>query len=111
MHYLPSLLNIMFLCLVEVPISAKITLVNIFKVWTFSGLFESPLFLYIGCIDPSSQESGNTPELKIKLKKATYNGIISCAVALIYSFIIPSFEHALLFFKLLTNFKILFSEI
>ena len=46
---------------------------------------------------PSSQESGNTPDLKIKLKRATYNGIISCTVALIYSFIIPSFEHDLLF--------------
>ena len=77
----------------------------------FSGLFESPLFLYRGRISPSSQESGNTPELKIKLKKATYNGIISCAVALIYSFIIPSFEHALLFFKELIQFKISFSEI
>ena len=50
----------------------------------FSGLFESPLFLYIGRIAPSSQESGNTPELKIKFKNATYNGLISCAVALIY---------------------------
>ena len=62
-----------------------------------SGLFESPLFLYIGCIATSGQESGNTPELQIKLKNVTYNGIISCAVALIYSFILPSFEHALLF--------------
>ena len=65
----------------------------------FSGLFESPLFLYVGRVAPSSQESGNIPELKIKLKNATYNGIISCAVALIYSFIIPSVEHDLLFFK------------
>ena len=60
--------------------------------------FESPLFLYIGHIAPSSQESGNTPELKIKLKNTKYNDIISCAVALIYSLIIPSFERALLFF-------------
>ena len=62
----------------------------------------------IGRITPKSQESDRSPELKIKLKKATYNDIISCAVALIYSLIIPLFEHALLFFKLLIHFKIIF---
>ena len=54
---------------------------------------------------PFKPRSGNTPELKTKLKNAKYNGIISCAVALIYSFIIPSFEHALLFFKFINTFQ------
>ena len=45
------------------------------------------MFLYIAPIAPPSQESGNTPELKIKLKKVTHYGIISCAFVLIYSFI------------------------
>ena len=54
------------------------------------------MFLYRGLITPSSQELGITPELKIKLKKITYsyNGILLCAVVLIYLFIIPSLERA-----------------
>ena len=35
---------------------------------------------------------------------------MSCAVALIYIFIIPTFEHAFFFYNLLIHFKIPFSE-
>ena len=54
----------------------------------------------------SSQESGRIPESSTKLKKQLYSGNIMSDVLLIYSFIILSLEHALLFFKDFIHFKI-----
>ena len=58
---------------------------NRYRSVVFLAIRIALVFIYIGLITPSSQESGNTPMSKIKFKNVTYNGIILCAVALIYS--------------------------
>ena len=60
----------------------------------------------MGFIIPSSQASGKVPVSSIKLKKDVYNGSIMWAVLFIYSLIIASFAHALLFFNNLIHFRI-----
>ena len=60
----------------------------------------------MGLIIPSNQASGKIPVSRIKLKKELYNGIIILEVLFMYSFMISSFPHALLFFKDLMHFKI-----
>ena len=60
---------------------------------------------------PSSHESGKVPVSNIKLKNEVYNGSIICEGLFMYSLIISSFAHALLFFNNLMHFKISLSVI
>ena len=83
--YDPSLNNLVESSLVFLKDSVSINKAIKTSVKFGNKLFESPLCMYKGGVTPSSLESSNTPESKLKLKKATYNGISSCAVALIHS--------------------------